>query len=217
MLCSSATGQGMEFFHGKWEDALKMAQEQNKLIFVDSYTTWCGPCKRMSAQVFPKPEIGAFFNANFINVKMNMEDEQFDEVIQANLKSAFWLTRSASRHMVRARQGRIIYISSISGIRGNAGQSNYSASKAGLIGFAKSVAKELAKRNITCNVIAPGFIETDMTSVLPDAVKEGVKPLIPMRRFGKPEEIAGVVAFLAGPQASYMTGSVIMVDGGLGM
>ena len=76
MMCSSVTGQGMEFFHGKWEDALKMAQEQNKLIFVDAYTTWCGPCKRMSAQVFPQPEVGTFFNANFINVKMNMEDEQ---------------------------------------------------------------------------------------------------------------------------------------------
>jgi len=148
---------------------------------------------------------------------MNMEDEQFDEVILSNLKSAFWLTRAASRHMVRARHGRIIYISSISGVHGNAGQSNYAASKAGLIGFAKSVAKEYAKRNITCNVIAPGFIETDMTAVLPDAVKDGVKPLIPMRRFGKPEEIAGVAAFLAGPQASYVTGSVIMVDGGLGM
>lgn len=148
---------------------------------------------------------------------MNMEDEQFDAVIQANLKSAFWMTRAASRPMVRARRGRMIFISSISGIMGNAGQANYAASKAGVIGLAKSAAKELAKRNITCNVVAPGFIETDMTSILPGAVKDGVRPLIPMRRFGKSEEVAAAVTFLAGPEASYITGVVLNVDGGLGM
>jgi len=148
---------------------------------------------------------------------MSMEDEQFEQVLRANLHSAFWLTRAASKHMVRARSGRIIFISSISGMMGNSGQANYAASKAGLIGLAKSAAKELAKRKITCNVVAPGFIETDMTGILPEAVKEGVKPLIPLRRFGRPEEVAAVVSFLAGPDSSYITGTVLTVDGGLNM
>jgi 3-oxoacyl-[acyl-carrier protein] reductase len=146
---------------------------------------------------------------------MNMDDEQFDEVLTTNLKSVFWMTRSVTRLMMRARKGRIINLSSISGVMGNAGQSNYAASKAAVIGFTKSVAKEFAKRGITCNAVAPGFIMTDMTSVLPDEVKSNFKSLIPMRRFGEAEEIAGVVLFLASPASSYMTGQVLVVDGGL--
>lgn len=148
---------------------------------------------------------------------LNMEDEQFDAVLTTNLRSAFWMTRSVSKYMVRARIGRIVNISSVSGIMGNAGQSNYSASKAGLIGFTKSIGKELAKRNITCNVVAPGFITTDMTDILPDKVKEIVKPLIPMNRFGAPEDIASAVRFLVSPGANYITGMVLVVDGGLCM
>jgi 3-oxoacyl-[acyl-carrier protein] reductase len=148
---------------------------------------------------------------------MNMTDEQFDEVLSTNLRSVFLLTRAAAKHMVRARWGRIVNITSISGIMGNGGQSNYAASKAGVIGLTKSVAKELARRGVTCNAVAPGFINTDMTNVLSEKVKEQVRPLIPLQRFGEPEEIAAAVTFLASPAAGYINGHVLVVDGGLHM
>jgi 3-oxoacyl-[acyl-carrier protein] reductase len=148
---------------------------------------------------------------------LRMDDEDFDSVIVTNLKSAFVAIRSAARPMMRAKGGRIINISSVAGVAGNAGQANYAASKAGLIGLSKSVAKELAGKNITCNVVAPGFVTTDMTGALSDQIKETVKGHIPLKRFGLPEEIASVVSFLAGPDASYMTGQVLCVDGGMVM
>jgi 3-oxoacyl-[acyl-carrier protein] reductase len=148
---------------------------------------------------------------------MNMEDEQFEDVLTTNLRSAFWLTRAVSRLMVRQRYGRIINIGSVTGEVGNAGQANYAASKAGLSGFTRAVAKELGKRKITCNVVAPGFIETDMTQGLPEKVKEGAKQVIPLGRFGQVDEVAAAVVFLAGESASYITGQVLMVDGGMAM
>ena len=148
---------------------------------------------------------------------MNMEDDQFEQVLTTNLRSVFWFTRAVSRYMVRSRYGRIINIASVAGVVGNAGQSNYAASKAGVIGFSKSVAKELARRNITCNAVAPGFISTDMTDVLNDKIKEHVKTLIPCQQFGEPADIAAAVAFLAAPESRYVTGQVLAVDGGLSM
>ena len=148
---------------------------------------------------------------------MMMTEAQFDDVININLKGAFNTIKAVTRTMVKQRGGRIINITSVSGVMGNAGQANYSASKAGMIGLTKTMARELASRNITVNAVAPGFIETEMTAVLSDAVKEGAVKQIPVGRFGQPEDIANMVKYLASDQASYVTGQVICVDGGMAM
>jgi 3-oxoacyl-[acyl-carrier protein] reductase len=151
------------------------------------------------------------------NLMLRLSDDAWDKVLDTNLKGAFLLIRAASRGMMRRRHGRIINISSVVGLTGNKGQVNYAASKAGLIGLTKAVAKELASRNILCNAVAPGFIETDMTAVLTDAAREALLGQIPVGRLGTPEDIGAAVRFLAGPGAAYMTGQVIVVDGGMVM
>lgn len=151
------------------------------------------------------------------NLLMKMSEEEFDAVIDTNLKGAFHCMKQVSRQMLKQKSGRIINISSVSGVMGNAGQANYCASKAGIIGLTKSAARELASRGITVNAVAPGFIQTDMTDALSDAVKTGIAAQIPMKKFGTTEDIAETVAFLASDKAKYITGQVICVDGGMAM
>lgn len=149
------------------------------------------------------------------NLIMKMSEGDFDAVINANLKGCFNTIKAVSRQMLKQRAGRIINITSVSGILGNAGQANYAASKAGIIGLTKTMARELASRGITVNAIAPGFVDTDMTKVLPEQVREAATAQIPLGHFGKPEDIANMAAYLASEKAAYITGQIISVDGGM--
>ena len=149
------------------------------------------------------------------NLLMRLKDEEWDAVIDTNLRGAFNVMRAVTRGMMKKKGGRIINISSVVGVTGNKGQANYAASKAGLIGLTKSAAKELASRGILANVVAPGYIETDMTAELPESGREALRAQIAVGRLGQPEDIASVVRFLAGPGAAYITGQVLVVDGGM--
>lgn len=151
------------------------------------------------------------------NLIMRMSEEDFDAVIAANLKGAFLCMKAVSRHMLKQRYGRIVNLSSVVALRGNAGQVNYAASKAGIIGMTKSLAKELASRGVTVNAVAPGFIETDMTAALPEDARAAAQGSIPMGRLGAPEDVAKAVGFLASDEAAYITGQVLAVDGGMSM
>ena len=148
---------------------------------------------------------------------MKMSEEDFDKVLDTNLKGTFHTIRAALRQMIRQRSGRIINMASVVGVSGNAGQANYAASKAGVIGLTKTAAREVASRGITVNAVAPGFIETDMTEVLPEKIKEASAAQIPLGKFGKAEDVANAVAFLASEDAGYITGQVLHVDGGMVM
>ncbi|MCI8454205.1 MAG: 3-oxoacyl-[acyl-carrier-protein] reductase [Lachnospiraceae bacterium] len=151
------------------------------------------------------------------NLILKMSEEEFDAVLATNLKGAFNCVKHVSRQMLKQRYGRIINVSSVSGVMGNAGQANYCASKAGVIGLTKSVARELGAKGITCNALAPGFIRTEMTEVLPDTVKEAMKEQIPLKHFGETEDVAEAAAFLASDEAAYITGQVLHIDGGMAM
>ena len=151
------------------------------------------------------------------NLLMRMSEEEFDKVLEINLKGTFLVTKAVTKYMMKKRSGSIINLSSVVGVAGNAGQCNYSASKAGIIGFTKSIAKELASRNIRANAVAPGFIETDMTAVLSDSVKESIHNQIPLKRMGSAKEVAELIYFLGSEKSSYITGQVINIDGGMVM
>ncbi len=150
-------------------------------------------------------------------LSIRMKDNDWESVIRVNLNGSFFMARAAAKYMMKARSGRIINMASVVGLMGNSGQANYSASKAGVIGMTKSLAKELASRNITVNAVAPGYIDTQMTAALKDDVKESMLSLIPLGRYGKPEEVAQLIAFVASDEAQYITGQVISIDGGLAM
>ena len=186
----------------------------------------CNVSDYSAAEVFLKDIISRYKRIDILvnnagitrdNLLMKMSEEDFDAVIDTNLKGAFNCIKNISRQMLKQKSGRIINISSVSGVMGNAGQVNYSASKAGVIGMTKAVAREMATRGITCNAVAPGFIVTEMTDVLSDTIKENITNQIPMRRFGQTKDVANLVAFLASEEAGYITGQVVGVDGGMAM
>ncbi len=212
-------------YAGNKELAEKVAEEIRSLGR-ESFTIQADVAKSEDVDRMVKETIDRFGSLHILvnnagitrdNLIMRMKEEDWDAVVNTNLKSVFLTTKAVTRQMMRQRYGRIINISSIVGISGNAGQANYTAAKSGIIGLTKTAAKELASRNITVNAVAPGFIETDMTDELPENIKEELFKQIPLGRLGQPEDIAYTVAFLASERSSYITGQVIQVNGGMYM
>lgn len=205
-------------------DVAKLEKELNQngnveVLCVKGDVTDFSTCEQMVKNAIEKfGKIDVLINNAGItkdNLLMRMKEEDFDKVINVNLKGTFNMTKNVISYMMKQRNGRIVNISSVVGVSGNSGQANYSASKAGIIGFTKSVAKELASRNILSNAVAPGFIETDMTDVLSDTVKESINSQIPLRKMGKAEQVANAVYFLGSEENTYITGQVLNVDGGM--
>jgi len=210
-------------YNGSKERA-EQTVEEIKALGADAAAYQCNVADTKAADTMIKELIGIYGHIDILvnnagitrdNLIMKMTEEDFDAVISANLKGCFNTIKAVSRQMLKQRSGRIINITSVSGILGNAGQANYAASKAGIIGLTKTMARELASRGITVNAVAPGFVDTDMTQVLSDSIKKAVTAQIPLGHFGKPEDIASMVAYLASEKASYITGQIISVDGGM--
>ena len=205
-------------------DDLKITKEEIESNNVKSFAIQGDVTKFEDCEKFVKQIIEEFGNIDVLvnnagitrdTLLMRMKEDDFKQVIDTNLVGTFNVTKNVISYMMKARNGRIINISSVVGISGNAGQTNYAASKAGIIGFTKSLAKEVASRNITVNAVAPGFIDTQMTAVLKEDIKEDIAKKIPLKRMGTPQDVANVVKFLASSDSSYITGQVIHIDGGM--
>ena len=210
------TSESFEF--EKFKEEI-VENENINILFIKTDVTKYNECEKMVKEVINKfGKIDVLINNAGITkdgLLMRMKEEDFDKVIEVNLKGTFNVTKNVIPYMMKQRYGKIVNISSVVGIGGNAGQANYAASKAGIIGFTKSVAKELASRNILANCVAPGFIKTDMTNILSDTVKENINKQIPLNKMGEANEVANAVYFLASDENTYITGQVLNVDGGM--
>lgn len=225
-LCFAQAGYNIIINYSQSKDAALLVEKECQSFGVQSLVIGCDIKKSDEVNEMVNQSLERFGSIEVLinnsgitkdGLLMRMKEEDFDAVIDTNLKGTFNVTQAVSKAMMKVRSGKIINMSSVIGLMGNAGQSNYAASKAGIIGFTKSLAKELASRNITVNAIAPGFIETKMTEVLSEELKQNILKEIPLARFGTPEDVAETALFLASDKAHYITGQVIQVDGGMVM